>query len=198
VSTFKTAIKTEGFVFASLWVLPVGAAFLMWAADGNARGAFANSNVFTVRYTVAVLVMMLLLVPIFWYAQRRQPGAPLTWGEAMVAATYIFFVLFWLYGIVPHEFLTWADSELAWRNDKKIIGPDGTWASWWHFWKDIPLTVDKQKIRDLVAVLIYGVGLGGFIWFFAFWNDREKKAAEAKAVQPVSRYGRPLVAKTEG
>jgi hypothetical protein len=198
VSTYKTAIKTEGFVFASMWVLPVAAAFLMWLADGTARVNFSESNIFTVRYTVAVLVMMALIWPIFVYAKRRPPGTPLTWGEAMVAAVYVFFVLFWLYGIVPHEFLTWADSELAWRNDKKIIGPEGTWASWWSFWKDIPLTVDKQKIRDLVAVLLYGVGLGGFIWFWAFWNDREKKAAEAAAVQPVSRYGRPLVAKAEG
>jgi hypothetical protein len=193
----KTAIKTEGFVFASLWVLPVGAAFLMWLADGTARVDFSASNVFTVRYTMAVLVMMALLVPIFYFAAHRPLGTPLTWGEAMVAAVYIFFVLFWLYGIVPHEFLTWADSELAWRNDKKIIGPEGTWASWFGFWKDIPLTINKQVIRDLVAVLIYGIGLGGFIWFVAFWNDRDKKAAAAAAVEPVSRYGRPLVAKAE-
>ena len=193
----KTAIKTEGFVFASLWGIPVGAAFLMWLADGTARVDFSASNVFTVRYTVAVLVMMALLVPIFYVAAHRPPGTPLTWGEAMVAAVYIFFVLFWLYGIVPHEFLTWADSELAWRNDKKIIGPEGTWASWFGFWKDIPLTINKQVIRDLVAVLIYGIGLGGFIWFVAFWNDRDKKAAAAAAVEPVSRYGRPLVAKAE-
>jgi len=191
----KTAIKTEGFVFASLWVVPVGAAFLMWLADGTARVDFAASNIFTVRYTMAVLVMMALLIPIFYYAQKRPPGTPLTWGEAMVAAVYIFFVLFWLYGILPHEFLTWADSELAWRNDKKVIGPEGSWASWAGFWGDIPLTIDKQVIRDLIAVVIYGIGLGGFLWFTAFWNDRGKRAAEAAAVEPVSRYGRPLVAK---
>ncbi len=50
-------------------------------------------------------------------------------------------------------------------------------------------------IRDLVAVIIYGIGLGGFLWFTAFWNDRGKKAAAAAAVEPVSRYGRPLVTK---
>jgi hypothetical protein len=191
----KTAIKTEGFVFASLWVVPVGAAFLIWLADGTQRPDFAASNIFTVRYTVAVLIMMALLVPIFWYADKRPPGTPLTWGEAMVAATYVFFVLFWLYGIVPHEFLTWADSELAWRNDMKVIGPEGSWASWLGIWGDVPLTINKEHIRDLITVLIYGVGLGGFIWFMAFWNDRSKKMAEAPAVEPVSRYGRPLVAK---
>jgi hypothetical protein len=197
VSTYKTAIKTEAFVLISMWVVPVVAAFLMWLADGTQRTTFAEAHVFSVRYSAAILVLMAMIVPMFVYAQRRPPGTPLTWGEAMVAAVFVFFVLFWLYGIVPHEFLTWADSELGWRNDKKIIGPEGTWASWWSFWKDVPLTVDKQKIRDLVAVILYGIGLGGFIWFAAFWNDREKKAAEASAIQPVSRYGRPLVAKAD-
>src|SRR3954449_4735502 len=60
VSTMKTAIKTEGFVFATLWVLPVGAAFLMWLADGTARVDFSSANIFSVRYTMAVLVMMAL------------------------------------------------------------------------------------------------------------------------------------------
>lgn len=196
-TTFKTALKTQGFLFVSLWVLPVGLAALIWAADGTGRGAFATSNIFTVRYTVAVLIQMALLVPFFWYARRRPPGTPLTWGEAMVAAVYVFFVLFWLYGLLPHEYLTWADSELAWRNDKNIIGPEGAWGSWWSFWNKIPLTINKQHLRDVVAVVIYGIGLGGFIWAFAFWNDRAKKAAEAEALAPTSRYGRPLVAKAE-
>ena len=78
---------------------------------------------------------------------------PLTWGEAMIAATYIFFVLFWLYGVVPHEFLNWADSELAWRPDKKVIGPEGSWASWWGFWQKIPLTIHLQIIRDVIVDL---------------------------------------------
>jgi len=198
VKTFKTAVKVEGFVFASLYVLPVSLAALMWLGDGTGRTDFADSNIFTVRYTMAVLIQMALLVPFFWVAAKRPPGTPLTWGEAMVAAVFVFFTLFWLYGLLPHEFLQWADSELAWRNDKKVIGPEGSWASWWSFWKKIPLTVNKQVIRDVVAVLIYGVGLGGFIWAFAFWNDREKKAKEAEAIAPVSSYGRPLVAKAEG
>ena len=44
-------------------------------------------------------------------------GTPLTWGEAMVAATYVFFLMFWVYGVVPHQWLTWAQNELKWRSD---------------------------------------------------------------------------------
>lgn len=189
----KTAMKTEGFIVATLLAVPIGTAFLMWLADGNARGGFDDAKIISVRYIVAVLLLMGLLVPFFWVAKNREPGAPLTWGEAMIAAVYVFFLFFWLYGVVPHEFLNWADSELGWRPDKKIIGPEASWA-WWSFWKKIPITVHKQVIRDILAVHIYAVGLGGFIWAAAFWNDRAKKRAESTAVEKVSTYGRPLVA----
>jgi hypothetical protein len=195
VDITKTQLKLQGFMVATLLGIPMAVALLLWLADGTQRGSFAGAHIFSARYIAANIVLLLMMVPIFWAAKRRPAGTPLTWGEAAVGAAYVFAVLFWLYGVLPHEFLNWADSELAWRPDKKIIGPEGSWASWWGFWKDIPITVNKQAIRDVVAVVIYGVGLGGFIWGFAFWNDREKKAAAAKSVEPVSAYGRPLVAK---
>ena len=191
----KTHLKVQGFIVASLLVLPMGIAFLMWLADGTQRGGFASAQIIAVRYIASVVVFMVLMVPFFWAAKRRPAGTPLTWGEAMIGATWAFAVLFWLYGVLPHEFLNWADSGLGWRPDKKILGPEGSWGTWWGFWNDIPLTVTKETIRDVVAVLIYGVGLGGFIWACAFWNDRVKKAAAASAIEPVSAYGRPLVAK---
>ena len=191
----KTALKVYGFIIGVFLVLPISLAFLVWLAAGQERGKFNDAHIFTLRYPMAVLVLMLLLIPLFYQAKHRQPGAPITWGEAAIAATYVFFVMFWLYGVVPHEFLNWADSELAWRPDKKVIGPDGTWASWWGFWKNIPLTIDLQTFRDVIATLLYVAGLGALLWMFAFWNDRAKKAAEAGAVEKVSPYGRPLVTK---
>ncbi len=198
MKTVQVAAKTFGFIIVSMLGLPIVAAFLMWLADGGARVPFNEANIFSVRYIVSVLLLMALLIPFFVMADKREPGAPLTWGEAMVAAVYVFFVLFWLYGVVPHEYLNWADAELSWRPDKKVIGIDGQWASWWGFWGTFPMTISKVFFRDIIAVLIYGVGLGGFIWAFAHWNDRAKKAAEQAAEKPVSTYGRPLIAKAKG
>ena len=197
MNVVKVAGKTYGSMIAVLLALPMGAAFLVWLADGSTRGGLDNAHIFSTRYIVSVLMLGVLLVPFFRYAQTRPVDATLTWGEAMVAAVYVFFVLFWAYGVVPHEFLNWADSELAWRPDKKVIGPEGTWAEWWSFWKKIPLTIHKQIFRDLIAVLIYVYGLGGLIWAVAFWNDRAKKATAAAAVVKVSQYGRPLVAEAK-
>lgn len=189
----KITMKVMGFIVVALLAVPIGAAFLMWVADGNARVGFADAKIVSVRYIASVIVLMFLLLPIFVVAGRRPSDAPLTWGEAMVAAVYVFFVLFWLYGVVPHEFLNWADSELGWRPDIKVIGPEASW-TWWSGWKRVPVTINKQTIRDLIAVQIYAAGLGGLIWAWAFWNDRDKKAAEQASIEKVSTYGRPLVA----
>lgn len=197
LKTATIAGKTFGFIIASFLALPIGAAFLVWLADGENRGRFDDAKIFSVRYIVSVLLLCVFLIPFFWVANKRAVGAPLTWGEAMVAATYTFFVLFWLYGVVPHEYLNWADAELAWRPDINVIGPEATW-TWWHdLWTSIPLTINKQIFRDLIAVLLYGVGLGGFIWAFSFWNNRGKAAAADSAVEKTSTYGRPLAAKAK-
>ena len=196
MNTMKVAGKVYGFIVASLLGLPMVAALLVWLADGSARGRFDGAHIFSARYISSVVVFMVLLLPFFWMADRRTPGESLTWGEAMVAAVYVFGLLFWLYGVIPHEYLNWADSELSWRPDKKVIGPEGTW-TWLSegLWTSIPLTIHKQIFRDVIAVLLYAVGLGGFIWAFAFWNDRAKKAAAEAAVEKVSTYGGPLAVK---
>ena len=199
MKTASLAGKVMGFIVGAMLVMPIGAAFLIWVADGDGlRTSFSDARVFSARYIASVLVFMVALIPFFVVAHRRAPGTSLTWGEAMVAATYVFFLLFWLYGVVPHEYLNWADSELSWRPAKKLIGPEGSWAELWTGCKRGPLTIHKQIFRDLIAVNIYVVGLGGFIWACAFWNDRSKKAAAAAAIEPISAYGRPLVAKAKG
>lgn len=192
MKTLNVAGKVSGFIIASFLAFPIAAAFLMWLADGDQRVPFNEAKIFSARYISSVVVFLVLLIPFFWVAGRRKVGEALTWGEAMVAAVYVFGLLFWLYGVIPHEYLNWADAELAWRPDMKVIGPEATW-TWWHgLWTSIPLTINKQIFRDLIVVLLYAVGLGGFIWAFAFWNDRGKKST---AVEPTSAYGRPLVSR---
>jgi hypothetical protein len=196
VNTTKIAMKTEGFIVGSFLVLPIVLAYLVWLANGNERGGFADARILSVRYIASVLVLMALMIPFFYVAHTRKVGAPLKWGEAMVGAAYVFFLLFWLYGVVPHEYLQWADSELAWRADKKVIGPEGSWSSWASVWARVPLTIHLEVIRDIVVATLYVIGLGGFIWGFAFWNDRQKMM-DAKP-EAVSTYGRPLVTKANG
>ena len=142
-----------------------------------------------VAFVSSILVTIALLGFVPYYAKRRPVGTPLSWGEAMVAGTYAFFLMFWVYGVVPHYFLTWADNELNWRKDNIVFGPfdvlkpqalDGPF----------PMTISYQEVRDLIAVGIYVVFLGAQIALWAYWQGRgDRKTSEVV----VSDYGRPLV-----
>ncbi|MYE65274.1 MAG: hypothetical protein F4231_05100, partial [Acidimicrobiaceae bacterium] len=74
-----------------------------------------------VAFALSILVTVVLIGAILAYMQRRPVGAPVTWGEAMFGSMIVFFAMFWVYGVVPHQFLTWADNELNWRTDKLFV-----------------------------------------------------------------------------
>jgi hypothetical protein len=147
-----------------------------------------------VALVTAVLIgvgLTLLVIPV---SKRRPPGTPLTWGEAMVAATYAFFVMFWSYAMIPHLWLTWTSNELGWRPDKLLAGPAGILknqkAGGW-----MPLTISYESLRDIIVVGIYVAFLAFQIWIFAWWQNRAKRAAAVPAIT-TSDYGRPLVRKS--
>lgn len=149
-----------------------------------------------VAFIGSLLVTILATAVVFPLAKRRPVGTPLTWGEAMVASVWIFFVMFWVYGLVPHLWLTWAGNELGWRPDKILYGPGDilkpqSMGGW------LPFTITYQTLRDLIAVLIYVIFLVGQVWLWIWWQNRGKRAEAAVAAQAAitSEYGRPLVRK---
>ena len=139
-----------------------------------------------VAFVFSVLATVLACAVVPLYAKRRAPGTPLSWGEANVAAFYVFFVMFLAWGILPHQWLTYADKDLQWRKDKILFGPGD-------IVDKLPFTVTYEVIRDLIAVGIYGITLGGMIALWAIWQNRGKE--KPKEI-PTSAYGRPLVKKT--
>jgi hypothetical protein len=120
------------------------------------------------------------------YARRRPLGAGVTWGEAMVAATFVFFLMGLAYGIVPHHWLTFADNELGWRSDKIVFGPGDILTT------ILPFTVTYEVVRDIIAAGIYIVFLGAQIAMWAIWQGRGKVKQQEL---PTSSFGRPLVRK---
>jgi hypothetical protein len=124
------------------------------------------------------------------YAKRRPVGAPVSWGEAMLGATLVFALMFWAYGVVPHQWLTYAGNELSWRPDKILVGPELP------FTGDegvvvflLPFTVSYETLSHLVAVGIYGVMLALHVAGWAIWQGRGRE----KPLELTSDYGRPLV-----
>ena len=140
-----------------------------------------------VAFIASILALVLTLGVIGWYLVKRPTDAPLTWGEAMIASTFVFFVMFLAYGIVPHQWLAWADNELKWRKDKLLLGPGNI------IQEGVPFTVSYEALRDLIAVGIYGILLVLHVGLWMVWQNRGKaKPAEL----PTSPYGRPLVRRT--
>jgi hypothetical protein len=142
-----------------------------------------------VAFTTSCIVMFVLIAVGLSYRKRRPVGTPLTWGESMVAATYVFFLLFWAYGVVPHFWLAWADGDLNMAPNRIWMAPRYKTTPSSFKWP-LPITVSYQALRDIVAVGIYGVLLGANVAVWPFWQNRGKK----KPVELVkSDYGRPLV-----
>ena len=135
-----------------------------------------------VAFICTLLVGFAGVAAVLLYGKRRPVGAPLSWGEAMAAAVIAMFLFLWWYGVIPHQWLTFAEGELSWRPDKLLVEPSG----------NQPITVSYKTLADIIAVVIYGVGLALHITLWAVWNDRGKKKP---AELPASRYGRPLVRK---
>ena len=137
---------------------------------------------------MSFLVALAGMAGVMAFSRRRPIGAPLSWGEAIAAATFAFALMFWAYGVVPHQWLQWANNELRWTPAKKVFGPGDVIKTYVRF------SIDYEKLRDLVVVAIYGFFLTAHVAMWAMWQDRSKKA-EAKKQRELapSTYGRPLV-----
>ena len=149
-----------------------------------------------VAFIASLIITALMVAVIVLVARRREPGTPLTWGEAFAAGTFVFGLLFLLYGVVPHQWLAWADNELGWRSDSiGIPTPFGRlFEDGLTFGGRGRVLITAQSVRDVIAAGIYIAGLGVNFWMWLWWQKRGRKPATAEL--PTSAYGRPLVRKT--
>jgi hypothetical protein len=138
-----------------------------------------------VAFVVSVILgIVVFVVPFRWALRRRAPGRTLSWGEAMVGSVWAFFLMFWWYGVVPHQWLSLADNELGWRADKTWFGPGDIVAK-------LPFDMNYLILRDIIVVGIYAVALGANIVVWSVWQNRGKKKPTTDVAR--SDYGRPLV-----
>jgi len=159
-----------------------------------------------VAFLASLIVTAAMIAVIVGYARRRPPGSPLSWGEAFAAGAFVFTLLFLLYGVVPHQWLAFADNDLKWRSDKIGIplGPIGKAFDVKDnvlFPEGIPLPsalgghgsfiITAQVLRDIVATVIYVIGLLGQFWMWLWWQKRGQKKDETPEL--TSAFGRPLL-----
>jgi hypothetical protein len=149
-----------------------------------------------VAFLTSVAVTAVMIGVILYVAKRRPPGTPLTWGEGFLAGTFMFALMLMLYGIVPNQWLAWADTELGWRSDS--IGVPTPWGRLWEngvtFFGRGRIMVTALVIRDIIATTIYVVAFVGQIVGWLWWQKRGKRTAPPPAIE-TSAFGRPLVRK---
>lgn len=146
-----------------------------------------------VAFVGSFLVAILGMGAIVLWGKRRPVGAPLTWGEAIPGATFCFALMLWVYGVVPNQWLQWANNELEWNSAKVLVKSDQ-----FTFFGDTvrlpPFSMSYETLSHIIVSGIYGLFLGLHVAMWAYWNDRSKKAEAQKQreLEP-STYGRPLV-----
>jgi hypothetical protein len=148
-----------------------------------------------VALVTSFLVGFLGVGAIMWYGKRRALDASLSWGEAIAGATFAFFLMFWWYGVIPHQWLTVSGNEWNWRPDRLLVQP-GQFDT--IFGIEIPFTLPPftmsyETLSHMVVVGIYGLALVLHVVLFMWWQNRGKRQEAALAVVPTSQYGRPLV-----
>lgn len=158
-------------------------------------------------FIASVVVTLAMVGVLVFVAKRRPPGQRLTWGEAFVAAVFVFALLFVAYGVVPHQFLTLADNEFKWRDDKIGIPLGGLKVFGKHLlepWMDAPyiafdegiplpngrFIITAQVVRDAIVGLMYGVLVAAQLIGWAWWQKRGKQAPPELET---SAFGRPLL-----
>ena len=152
------------------------------------------------EFFVALFAFIAGLALIFFVGRRRPPGTPLTWGEALVSATFVFGVLLLGYGVIPNEWLKWADNQLLWRPDR----------IWFAISTKLPvfftgsnaaveaaagrgrIIVSFQALRDIIAATIYILMLAAQVWLWIAFQKRGRKPATTEVAR-TSTFGRPVV-----
>jgi hypothetical protein len=141
-----------------------------------------------IAFATSLIVALLMDAAVLVYGKRRKPGQLLTWGEAMAAAVFAFILMMMWYGIVPHQWITLADTEWKWRPDRIFHGPFDVFEPG----RFVPFTITYVVLRDLIVLAIYGAGLTLHVFHWVHWQNRSKPKA---AVVPTTAYGRPLARK---
>jgi hypothetical protein len=134
-------------------------------------------------------VLALLAIP---YAKRRPKGTPVSWGEAMLAAVYVFGTMFIAFGVVPHQWIAHSDADLGWTKSDIIYGPFDLLKPK-VFGGHFPFTASYEAIRDTIVVLLHVWYFGLILYLWGVWQKRGD--AKPSTEVATSTYGRPLVRK---
>lgn len=129
---------------------------------------------------------------VFFMMRRPRSDDPTTWAQAMAGSIGTLVLMTLAYGVIPHEWITFADAYLGWDKTTFLI-------------QTYPVDITMLAVRDIVAGGIYVVMLGINVFIFVKWQQRPTRAEVAEAAESEgetevtgkSRFGRPIRAKAK-
>lgn len=148
--------------------------------------------IWNVAFLFSFFLSTFLALAAIPYAKRRPKGTPVTWGEAMLGATYAFGVMFIAFGVVPHQYIDYADKELGWNKTNIIYGPFDLLKPQ-AYGGSFPFTISYEAVRDTIVVLLHVWYFGLIIFLWSFWQKRGDGKPSTELA--TSTFGRPLVKK---
>ena len=136
----------------------------------------------------------------FRLSARPKAAEPTTWAQAVLGAVIVFALMILAYGIVPHEWLSFASARLNWGEDTFFVRGNQV----------IPFDVDRRAGADAVAALIYVVFLAAQVSLSVRWQKRpaaegpsartddaaDLTGAPERSARRISAFGRPLTTRS--
>ena len=112
---------------------------------------------------------------------------PMTWARATIAAMIAWFALVFFFGIVPSEWLNFAQTDLEWGNDPAFAIPPFLVLG-----NDVSLS--WSAIKDSISMGYHVVMLGvGGVLALEIQKMKDGRPAHKQPEALKSPYGRPLV-----
>jgi hypothetical protein len=93
----------------------------------------------------------------------KKSNEPATWAAAFLGSLLVWALFALGYGVIPHEWLTFANSYLGFDTTTFVLRENSV----------VPFSITRDKLADAVAAGIYGVVLVINIWLFALWQKRK-------------------------
>jgi hypothetical protein len=147
-------------------------------------------------FVSSILILVIGVGICLFVGSRRPIGTPITWGEAFLAATFGFGLMVVAYGVIPHQWLNYADNELLWRPDRILLGISSAGLKFGDAAKTMGgsgrILMSYQTLRDIIAATLYIVFLGGQMFLWSIWQKRGRTRG---GLEPTSRFGRPVIRK---
>lgn len=111
----------------------------------------------------------------------------MTWARATVAAMIAWLALLFYFGMVPSEWLNFAQTDLEWGNDPALVIPPVIVLG-------NTIEISYSAIKDSISMGYIMVMLGASaVLAVQLQKIKEGRPSSAAAVEKKSPYGRPLV-----